>query len=272
MKTRIKLKKTHKFDFLSGYQYSTITYKGKEKFTVLDDNIRVVYKDEKMVQYSLFTILSNILKLDWFDDIVEYLDKYYYLYYSGEKFISKYFENLIYLYDYDNVYHDNYIFLSKKVYEEISNTLSMLFKSKWSKIFNSFNINYDLFKNYDETITINESFNESNEYSDNKIINDSNTTNKSNDNFIYGFNSDAQVSESSDSSNNFEQITGSHTNRGSYEKNRNFDDNKKVIDKGGFNSKKTKQQIILEELSLREINLINIICDDIDYLLTTKIF
>lgn len=55
---KIKLKQTHKYDFIQGYEYvqAKTGYNNKLGYVYSDHNIRVVYKDENNIQYSLSLI------------------------------------------------------------------------------------------------------------------------------------------------------------------------------------------------------------------------
>ncbi len=169
---KIKLKQTHKYDFIQGYNFVKAKYKNNYGYVYSDHNIRVVYKDENNIQYSLFETIKTLIGLEWFNDaLVESLETDYYLLQSGEKNISNMFYNLLTYYNSQDLNND-YINVSEKVYIALANVIISRFKDNWNKVYETY-----IKSSYNplETYIINETIKENYKLTKNNTNNEEST-------------------------------------------------------------------------------------------------
>lgn len=273
MYNKIRLIETHKFDFISGYEFATITYKDGKRNVVIENGTRVLYKsDNNLTQYSLFVELSNVLNLDWFNNLVDTLENEYYLSQSGNKFISIYLQRLMKQYETSIKFYQNYYFLPQIIYKHIANVLSMKYKTKWDKLYNIMISEYNPLNNIknNESRSISKKETKTYNLSNTKTGKDIDTYTGTNN--IYGFDSINPVPNNDGSSSNTTTYDNNLSRTGTEIREYLPNDNIENIERSGNNGKITFQELINQEIETRKYNIINTIYNDIDNLLTSQIY
>ena len=182
----------------------------------------------------IFDEIKTKINLDWFNDsLVAAMKIEYYYNHAFTKYISLLFYNLI------NI---------PKTMDEVADLLASVivnkFKTKWTRLHDVLNLDYNPIDNYSMSETENTQL--------------KSEANVSNANSIYAFN-DTQATPTSES--NSKTSTNALLN----------DNVRELIRKGNIGVT-SSQQLINSELELREYNLIEVIYSDIDSILTLKIY
>lgn len=182
----------------------------------------------------IFDEIKTKINLDWFDaSFIEAMKIEYYYNHAFTKYISLLFYNLI------NI---------PKTMDEVADLLASVivnkFKTKWSRLYEVLDLNYNPIDNYNMSETENTQL--------------KTEANVSNANSIYAFN-DRDATPTSES--NSKTSTNALLN-----------DNVRELTRKGNIGVTTSQQMINSELELREYNFIETIYSDIDSILTLKIY
>ena len=182
----------------------------------------------------IFDEIKTKINLDWFNDsLVAAMKIEYYYNHAFTKYISLLFYNLI------NI---------PKTMDEVADLLASVivnkFKTKWTRLHDLLNLDYNPIDNYSMSETENTQL--------------KSEANVSNANSIYAFN-DTKATPASES--NSKTSTNALLN-----------DNVRELTRKGNIGVTSSQQLINSELELREYNLIEVIYSDIDSILTLKIY
>lgn len=182
----------------------------------------------------IFDEIKTKINLDWFNtSLIEAMKIEYYYNHAFTKYISLLFYNLI------NI---------PKTIDEVADLLASVivnkFKTKWSRLHDVLNLTYNPIDNYSMSETENTQL--------------KSEVDISNANSIYAFN-DTAATPASES--NSKTSTNALLN-----------DNVRELTRKGNIGVTTTQQMINSELELREYNLIEAIYNDIDSILTLKIY
>lgn len=203
-------------------------------------------------------VFSHIDMTWWGGFDIEASNIDYYFNYSGNKSISPLLTN----FTYENKLTDE----DKKI---ISGVISNHYLNDWKRLYNAIYAEYNPINNYDmtETETANgETDNTTkSEYVSETNINVENTTN----NKMYGFNS-ANASNKDDVISNGKQTDESNnTNNTTINA---LQKNNRELKRSGNIGVTTSQQMIESEIELRKKNLLSIIFNDIDKILTIQCY
>ena len=201
------------------------------------------------------------------EEMSEYLNTEYYLQHSGNKSISLFYTRLLDIYK-----GDNEIVQKDKVLTNLAHIIINRFGNNWLKIYNAyFDTDYKPLENYSmiETETEEVGSEEVGKQSTNSNITSTSTAN--NINKFYGFGGNNAVNDTNNDT--------TTTTTGSGSKNDNYTDTNNSVEtsrdrtftRSGNIGVTTSQQMLESELKLRQYDFFNIMMNDVDKILCSKI-
>lgn len=219
--------------------------------------------------YGIFNQIFSLNKLPFLtEEMSEYLNTEYYLQHSGNKSISLLYSRLL------NIYKNETEVVQKaKVLNNLAHIIINRFGNNWIKIYNAyFNTEYKPLENYSmiETETEEVGTEESGKQATNSNITSTSTAN--NINKFYGFGGTNAVNDTNNDT--------TTTTTGSGNKNDNYTDTNNSIDtsrdrtltRSGNIGVTTSQQMLESEIKLRQYDFFNIMMNDVDKILCSKIY
>ena len=212
----------------------------KKKLIDTLDSIADFFAQDSLGIFQTIADIDNQTNLVWLTDAYAYeLDKSYYLVHSGQKWISKQFEDFI---EYkEKGYIVNFL-------PELAKIIQSKFELSWNKIYDAITTAYKPLENYDMEQK------ETPDVTNTKTIKQSITT----ENDAYGFNSGSAVPTN--------QSTTSGLVTDNEEKNK--ETGSRTLTRHGNIGVTTSQQMLIAELDLRsQYNFENQLFDDVDSIL-----
>lgn len=217
----------------------------------------------------IFNRIFTLNKLPFLtEEMSEYLNTEYYLQHSGNKTISLFYSRLLYIYS-----GDNEVVRNDKVLTNLAHIIINRFGNNWIKIYNAyFNTDYKPLENYSmiENETEEVGTEESGKQATNSNITSTSTAN--NINKFYGFGGTNAVNDTNNDT--------TTTTTGSGSKNDNYTDTNNSVEtsrdrtltRSGNIGVTTSQQMLESELKLRQYDFFNVMMNDVDKILCSKIY
>lgn len=225
--------------------------------------------------YYLFDYL--IKKLDFITDAnAHYLNSLYYDFRSGDKYISKFIDNILYA--------SGEEYLSESDLELISNDLVIMFRDNWKKLYTTLFKEYDALSPYKQEKVrtpniIKEKDSTTTNISETKENSELSTTNDNvENNSIYGFNSVNDVSNEKNKTNSVTLVSGDgEKNKTNSSNNRIFTETSKDIGNettsiSGNNGNKSYGELIESEILARKNKFFSLVFSDIDSILVLSCY
>lgn len=233
-----------------------------DTLVINNDNI---YDSERSVFKYLY-YLNSLPFLN--EDMADILTSDYYFQHSGNKTISLLYERILNIY---SQYNEDTKY--EKTLNNLANIIYNRFGNNWIKIYNAyFNTDYKPLENYSmiESETEESGTEESGKQATNSNITSASTAN--NINKFYGFGGNNAVNDSNN------DTTTTTTDSGS--KNDNYTDTNNSVEtsrdrtltRSGNIGVTTSQQMLESELKLRQYDFFNIMMNDVDKILCSKIY
>lgn len=250
-----------------------ITKNNYKLFRKLDDLIPTLEEISNIFLSQGNNELNNVLKTIFGEELLPlYIN---YLARSKNKALSSLVKSL---FDYYGaIYKDGYYTLSNDGVNQLLSILKYRFLTKWNKLYNTLNLNYNPIKPYDMTII---------EDSQDKMIADTETESSSsstsennetnenisnNNNDVYGFNSTTSVPSDKNNSSSTDNSTYNSTDTNNKEISIGYDrttEIDKTITRQGNIGNTTQQELIERERNVWQYQIMDTIFNDLDSVFT----